>query len=107
MRGRLLDERCELGGRDRAHQGEVPARLVGPDLEAAARVVPLVEVDDACGADVIDLLAGLERRDADRERMHHHRPGEGVVTAGMSAFHTAGLVLFAAVAASAMTMTES
>jgi hypothetical protein len=39
--------------------------------------------------------------------MHHHRPGEGVVTAGMSAFHTAGLVLFAAVAASAMTMTES
>jgi hypothetical protein len=39
--------------------------------------------------------------------MHHHRPGEGVVTAGMSACHTAGLVLFAAVAASAMTMTES
>jgi len=73
---------------------------IGPDLEAAARVVPLVEVDDACGADVIDLLAGVERRDADRERMHHHRPGEGVVTAGMSAFHTAGLVLFAAVAAS-------
>ena len=34
-------------------------------------------------------------------------PGEAVVTAGMYAFHTAGLVLFAAVAASAMTMTES
>ncbi len=34
-------------------------------------------------------------------------PGEAVVTAGMNLFHTAGLVLFAAVAASAMTMTPS
>src|SRR6266852_5614031 len=74
VRGRLLDERCELGGRDRVHQGEVPARLVGRDLEAAGRVVPLVEVDDARGADIIDLLAGLQRRDAGRERMHRHRP---------------------------------
>ena len=34
-------------------------------------------------------------------------PGEAVVTAGMNEFHTDGLVLFAAVAASAMTMNPS
>src|SRR5580704_17365303 len=64
VRGRLLHERYEMGGRDRAHQVEAPVRLVGRDLEAAARVVPLVEGDDACGADVVDLLAGVERREA-------------------------------------------
>ncbi len=77
MRGRLLDERCELGGRDRVHQGEVPARLVGRDLEAAAAYECTTTAPEA------------------------------VVTAGMDAFHTAGLVLFAAVAASAETMTPS
>src|SRR6266699_1791827 len=66
VRGRLLDEGCELGGRDRVHQDEVPARLVGRDLEAAGRVVPLVEGDDARGAYIIDLLAGLQRREAVR-----------------------------------------
>src|SRR5580692_8511846 len=77
VRGRLLDQRCELGGRDLVHQVEVPLRVVGPDLEAAARVVPLVEGDDAGGADVIDLLAGFERREAFRVRMHLQRPRGG------------------------------
>jgi hypothetical protein len=33
--GRLLDERCEVGGCDQAHLVEVPVRLVGRYLEAA------------------------------------------------------------------------
>src|ERR1700689_4619150 len=72
--GRLLAQRCDVGGRDNVHQGGAPVRLVARDLEAAGRVVPLVPGDEPGGADVIDLLARVERREAGRVRMHHHAP---------------------------------
>src|SRR5579863_2890333 len=45
-RVRLLEVRCHVGGRDQAHLGGAPVRLVTLDLEFAGRVVPLVPGDD-------------------------------------------------------------
>src|SRR5215467_1724444 len=62
-------ERSDLCRRYRANQHELAVHVLR-GLERARRVVPAVEHDRAARADVLDLLACLQRGLARRESIH-------------------------------------